>query len=63
MSFTAPPNATWAVIGGLAGGLAVIGLLGCAVGVYMCHRSSPRRVHIAKTRADPNNIPLEQLSF
>ena len=39
----APANPTWAIIGGLAGGIGGLGLIGVGVGVYMCYRSSQQR--------------------
>lgn len=56
----APSNPTWAIVGGLIGGIGGLGLIGIGVGVYMCFRASQQR---NRSRVRPaegyEDIPLE----
>ena len=56
----APNNPTWAIVGGLIGGIGGLALIGVGVGVYMCFRASQQgnrsRVRPEEGR---DNIPLQ----
>ncbi|CAF0916586.1 unnamed protein product [Adineta ricciae] len=62
---TAPPpsNPTWDVVGGLAGGLVGLGLIGTIASVYMCYTNSQRNLARSSGRKTGDDyVPLQAVS-